>query len=121
MAKKGLFEMLYAAKEEVLKNLRKGSVKRKLKRKMQAAWDSARDIKMDAEEALNKVREDLANYDCNAATKQHAQIRTAEQAMQDLEEEYKVMFGVEMPHEDVDDDDMDDDKDAEKPETTVKQ
>lgn len=105
---KGMFDMIYSANAELLKTLRKGSVKRKLKRKFQAAWDQAHEAIAEQKELMQKNREELESYDCSVVVNADDVIKQHENVKRALEEEYLKMFGEVMPHEDVDDDDEED-------------
>lgn len=94
-----LFDMLYEAKEEVLKAFKKPILKARIKRNLQAAWWSGKEQLDIAEEALSKSRENLSTYDASKIAEAYAKVRACKQAMTDVEAEYKTLFNKTMKHD----------------------
>ena len=94
MAKeKTLFDKLYGATEEALKFAKKGTVRARLKRKLNSSYDDAGEQILDLEAELGKVREDFNSYDVNDVTK----IRLKQAKLKDLQAvikgEFDELFG----------------------------
>ena len=96
--KGGLFNKLYAAKEEFLTDMRKPGIRRNVKRKLGAAYDDAEQKKQTALAEIEKIRQsnNFQDYNINAILEQKNIIATAEQLQGFVQEEYKILFDEEM-------------------------
>lgn len=94
--KKSLFDKLYDAGKEELKQLKKPLMKNKVQRKLQAAYDSAVEQRLDAESALEEARHNIQNYDVNNVLKQQEIIMSADSTIDAIKKEYAELFGEEL-------------------------
>ncbi len=91
-----MFSKLYSATKEAIDLMKKPLVERELKRKISRAVDTAKDKKIDAENGLAKLQEDIKNYDLNAYLQHRATIESADKTIAALTEHYKELFGEEL-------------------------
>ena len=94
---KSLFDTLYEGAEELLKGLQKPLVKRQVKRKFAASHDSLEKAKNDAEIKLQDLRKNLKDYKVDNVVEQLEIVKDAAAKQLIIQEEYKTLFGKEMP------------------------
>ena len=94
---KSLFASLYNATEETVKALKQPLVEKKIKRKLQSAFDDAEDKKITAQERLEKARKQFEDYDINEILKQKEVVSVCEKLQDGIRNEYSEYFGEEMP------------------------
>lgn len=90
----GLFQKYFEATPETLKAESRELTERKIKRIMEAGHDDAEKTKIEAEEKLSKVRQNLAEYDLNSVLEAKATVKQAEETQAAIEAEYKEFFDV---------------------------
>lgn len=90
---KNMFQKLYKATKEIFDAVKMPLIERALKRKFQEAVDSAESQKLDAEIAMQKLQENIQNYDLNEYLKQKAKIEAAERTSNTLRAHYEELFG----------------------------
>ena len=93
MATETLFEKLYSATDDLIKKMQKPLVERKLKRKMESAWDDAENRKIQAEERINKARKNFENFDVNEILEQKKLFKQCKDLQIEIEVEFKDYFG----------------------------
>ncbi len=96
-AVKSLFASLYNATEETVKSLKQPLVEKKIKRKLQSAFDDAEDKKITAQERLESARKEFENYDINEILRQKEVVSVCEKLQTGIKAEYAEYFGEDMP------------------------
>jgi len=91
-----LFDKLYSASDELLKTMRKPLVAKALKRKFESSIDSAENQKIDAEEKIENLRQDLKSLNINDLLEQSNIIDSADTTIKLIKKEYKTLFGTEL-------------------------
>lgn len=87
-----LFDTLYSATDELREKARKPFVKKKLQREFQSAIDSAEMQKIEAEERLQKLQENIKEYDLNRYLEIILKIEDCERTIVALQKHEKEMF-----------------------------
>ena len=95
-AKATKFSELYNLTEADKKKGDESITERAVKRHLKEKFDSALTKKLEAEMAIEKVRQDIANYDFNRVGQQKLTLRNLEEQMADIKAEYLYLFGVEL-------------------------
>jgi len=90
------FDELYSASDESLKERKKPYVEKALKRKFNAALDSAENQKIDAEERTEELRQDLKDLDIDKLLEQSNIIDAADTTIKLIKKEYKTLFGTDL-------------------------
>lgn len=93
---KSLFKRLYEASKEVLDTMKAPLIERELKRKLAKAVDSAKDQKIDAEVSLQKLQDNIRDYDLNKYLEFIAEIEAADKTVEALTKHYKELFDEEL-------------------------
>lgn len=86
------FDTLYDATEKEDKERRKPTVKARLQRQFQSAFDNATDEILDLETAIDKAR-DVSSYDIQAIVDAKVKIEKLKVAQAAISAEYTELFG----------------------------
>ena len=87
-----LFDRLYSATDELREKARKPFVKKKLQREFETAIDSAEMQKLEAEEKLQQLQENIKNYDLNKYLELRSDLEAIERTIEVLKEHKEEMF-----------------------------
>jgi len=94
---KSVFDTLYDKSDEAIKALKKPLIKRKVTRALMSAYDDAENKKVDADVRLQELRGEFNNFDVNEILEQKLIIDESTNLQKLLADEYKALFGVEIP------------------------
>lgn len=94
---KSVFDTLYDKSDEAIKALKKPLIKRKVKRSFMSAYDDAENKKVDADVRLQELRGRFDDFDVNDILEQKLIVDENENLQKLIADEYKVLFGVEIP------------------------
>jgi len=94
------FERMYKASKEAVDLMKLPFVMKAAKRKVQAAYDSAAEQKIDAETKVNELCADVKNLNINEILKQKQIIKDAEVTATMVKELYKEFFDKDLKMED---------------------
>jgi hypothetical protein len=92
----GKFDEMYNVSDEDLKAKKKDTVKSKLMRKLESAYDDATDKIIDENERLEKVYDDIENYDVNIVIQAKFEIEALEDTQKIIKDEFSKLFGIEL-------------------------
>ncbi len=87
-----LFDKLYSATDELREKARKPFVKKKLKREFETAIDSAEMQKLEAEERIHALQNDIKSYDLNLYLELRSDLEAIERTIEVLKKHKEEMF-----------------------------
>lgn len=94
---RSVFDILYDMSDEAIKSLKKPLVKRRVTRAFMSAYDDAENKKVDAEMKLQELRGKFDGFDVNEILEQKVVIDENTNLQNHIADEYKNLFGVEIP------------------------
>lgn len=95
--KQTLFDKLYDGAEEAIKTLQKPIAKRTLKRKLTGARDAALSEIDNANLGIQKEVQKVNKCDINTVLRFKSDIRSRQEAIEDIEALYKELFNEDIP------------------------
>lgn len=99
---KNFFDVMYSAPKDLIKQLKKGTVERKLKRQFESAFDNTVDEIMKLQECIKKEFEDIESMDLKDIQEAYLWIQDYKKNIDMIKELYLWIFWEEMKTDYID-------------------